>query len=607
MIPHHNEAVPAPLDPELVDARTPDEQAFYLDELGELFDLVASKRNSECPDGMMLVDSIPEIPVQHLVALFENARHEEGFDAWSFWKQHFHVPDYSKLGNSMGPNGVDLNTYLSQSWHDLTYHVPKDTGTLIGTEFPHIRAGKGNRYAVGYYWDLAGLRGLAVEAMQDQEKRQLLYGVAANLRNTVRRFGYIPNGLRTYYTGRPARNGEPGIDGRSQPPTFLDVIRMVSKVEASWGNETNIEEEFLPEIVQEYEWWMRGEQYLRHAPAGSAAEHVVKLDGGAYMARHYSGNRTPRPESFMEDIETASKERDRLPEEVFQNLGSGAEQGTDFCPTIQCKDPTRLETMQVLDIIPVELNSLLADYERFIADCHLRAGRSNLEAEFRDRFSRRTDFLHAHNYDPRTGMFHDYNWKTRERVPHLSMSTAVPLRLGFTTMEETVGVSRNLTDMSGDSFLQVGGFVTTLLKLEYPQQWERGFEQGNGWPRQQYDGVAALETVGPRLQELREQRGIDIKGSPLYHQHQQLALAGLRAARYARQRWISHNKAIYEQHGTLMEKVDVVGKHPRIGHNGEYPTQQDFMWTIGMMQRMMHDLASQQVANRDRQSASLLV
>ena len=60
-------------------------------------------------------------------------------------------------------------------------------------------------------------------------------------------------------------------------------------------------------------------------------------------------------------------------------------------------------------------------------------------------------------------------------------------------------------------------------------------------------------------------------------------------ARDASQKWVNLNKAVYERTGRLMEKYNVMDIHLEAG-GGEYPSQDGFGWTNGVLLALMAKL-----------------
>ena len=64
----------------------------------------------------------------------------------------------------------------------------------------------------------------------------------------------------------------------------------------------------------------------------------------------------PRPESYNEDVETASHFSDEADKaKIYVNKASAAESRYDFCSRWN-RDPYELDTIQTTNIIPVDLN-----------------------------------------------------------------------------------------------------------------------------------------------------------------------------------------------------------------------------------------------------------
>lgn len=100
--------------------------------------------------------------------------------------------------------------------------------------------------------------------------------------------------------------------------------------------------------------------------------------------------------------------------------------------------------------------------------------------------------------------------------------------------------------------IKQGGMVTTLKNTG--QQWDAP----NGWAPLQWITIIGLENYG-------------------YHD----------LAKEIATRWFNLNKKVFLQTGKLMEKYDVVNINKR-GGGGEYPSQDGFGWTNGVLLALMH-------------------
>ena len=120
----------------------------------------------------------------------------------------------------------------------------------------------------------------------------------------LERFGFIPNGGRTYYLDR------------SQPPLFVHMLDKYVKA----TNDTAILKRALPLAELELEWWSTN----RTIPVTSSYTSQTYN-----MSRYAVVNSAPRPESYLDDYQTATgvdlTEQQRS--DLYAELASGAETG----------------------------------------------------------------------------------------------------------------------------------------------------------------------------------------------------------------------------------------------------------------------------------------
>ena len=85
----------------------------------------------------------------------------------------------------------------------------------------------------------------------------------------------------------------------------------------------------------------------------------ITLDSGeTIVLNQFNANLTgPRVESFKEDTNTAEQAAPRSPEEVYKELGAGAESGWDF--STRWLNGTNLTTIRTTKIVPADLNAFM--------------------------------------------------------------------------------------------------------------------------------------------------------------------------------------------------------------------------------------------------------
>jgi len=237
-----------------------------------------------------------------------------------------------------------------------------------------------------------------------------------------------------------------------------------------------------------------------------------------------------------------------------------AESGWDFSSRWM-RDPKDLRTLETTTLVPVDLNSLLYCTERTIAALRAFRGRgddSAVAGRFVAAAERRRAAVRALAWDSVSGFFYDVRWPTGERVTDRpTLAAAAPLYFGLATPAQ----GRAVADRLEREFLKPGGFVTTLIASG--QQWDAP----NGWPPLEWEAMEGVRRYG------------------------RADLADL-----ARDRWLAVIGRAYRATGRVVEKYDVLDPTRRAG-GGEYPTQDGFGWTNGVvlalttLRRSMDDAA----------------
>jgi alpha,alpha-trehalase len=338
-------------------------------------------------------------------------------------------------------------------------------------------------------------------------------------------YGHVPNGTRSYYLSR------------SQPPFFYAMVGLLSGEDPAASDAR-----YLPELRREYAFWMQGEKGLAR---GTAHRRVVSMPDGAVLNRYWDDADTPRDESYREDTALAQRSG-RIPKQLYRDLRAAAESGWDF-GSRWFADGKTLETINTTEIIPIDLNSLLFGLEEAIGAGCARIHDAACVTEFAHRATARREAVNHYLWDSAGAVFRDYRWVTRAQVPRISAATLYPLFVALADQEQAAAVAATVSR----DLLKAGGIVTTPLVTG--QQWDAP----NGWPPLQWIGVSGMR-------------------------HYALTpLADTLACR-----WMVSVNRVYGASGKLVEKYDVVTTG-RVGGGGEYPLQDGFGWTNGVMRKLM--------------------
>ena len=482
------------------------------------------------PDSKEFVDARPRSAPAAIEARYDSARRTPGFVLRAFVEQNFVLPQAAGDGYHTVTTQA-MSEHVKALWPVLTReHDSADARSSL-IPLPNSYVVPGGRFREVYYWDsYFTMLGLVQSGRTDLVKSML--DNFAHLINTV---GHIPNGNRTYYLTR------------SQPPYFAAMVGLYAR-----ATDTARALAYLDAMEKEHAFWMDGADTL--AP-GHAYRRVVRLSDSVVLNRYWDDSDEPRPESFRPDVEIGQTVAESLRARFYRNARATAESGWDFSSRWM-RDPKDLRTLETIDLIPVDLNSLLYNSERTIAAFasfrHRRDGGQGdaVARRFEQQADARGRAILA-MYDSTEGFFFDRRWRTGELVTDRpSLAAAEPLYFGIASGDQGKHVAARLER----DFLKPGGFVTTNFMSG--QQWDGP----NGWPPLEWLTIEGVRRYGRR--DLADK---------------------------AAGRWLALLDRTYRATGRMMEKYDVVNTNKRAG-GGEYPTQDGFGWTNGVALALLKGL-----------------
>jgi alpha,alpha-trehalase len=469
-------------------------------------------------DSKTFPDMIPDRAPATISELYRTTKSTPGFSLADFVHRHFTGPVPAGPIIRPAAKGEHLLDYVASLWPELRQvaRAVPPYSTLQPLPYPYVVPG--GRFREVYYWDSY----FTMLGLEEDGQPRLARDMLKDFSFEIDRYGMIPNGNRSYYLSR------------SQPPFFSLMVELIA---AQDGKATLVDA--LRELRKEWDFWMEGAESL--AP-GHAFHNVVRLADGTLLNRYWDARGAPRDESYLEDARTAARSG-RPPAIVCRDLRAGAESGWDFSSR-WLADQKTLATVRTIEILPVDLNSLLVHLERTLSDAYLLNGEKEEAARFQRRADQRAAAIRRLMWDPRIGAFSDYLWQSGRLTGELTAATLYPLFLHVANKAEAAAVAVTVRR----SLLDLGGMATSLVASG--QQWDAP----NGWAPLQWIAVEGLRNYGSD------------------------ALAREIAAR-----WVAKNIAGYEQTGKLVEKYDVETTGGDEGGGGEYATQIGFGWTNGVL------------------------
>jgi len=486
------------------------------------------------PDSKTFADMLPNARPDEITAAYDRWRQQHAGERdeparkaalTQFVNQYFTAPPQTDDHYVSDPD-QDVVGHIDTLWDVLTRQPdaePHAHSSLL--PLPYAYVVPGGRFNEIYYWDSYFIM-LGLEA---SGRHALVLDELNNFATLIDRYGHIPNGNRTYYLSR------------SQPPFFAQMVSLAAQRDGDAVYLRN-----LPQLRKEYDYWMAGAQTLE---PGHATRHVVRLPDGTLLNRYWDARNRPRDESYREDMLTARSMPQRNAPDLWRNLRAGAETGWDYSSRWLADDHT-LATIDVTSLAPVDLNSLMVMLERTLAKAYGLKGDAREAASMTKRAQQRAEAIDRVLWDPQLHAFGDYDFVHHTLTHRLTAATVYPLYAGVATRQQAQDVAAAVRT----GLLRPGGLATTQVATG--QQWD----EPNGWAPLQYLAVIGLRRYGE--QDLA----------------QEIAT-----------RWIATNLAYYQRTHKLVEKYDVSAAATQASSagGGEYPLQDGFGWTNGVLRVLL--------------------
>ncbi|WP_144109258.1 alpha,alpha-trehalase TreA [Paraburkholderia sp. BCC1886] len=476
------------------------------------------------PDSKTFADMVPLSPPPRIAAAYALAKQQAGFSLADFVKRNFTLPARAAKSYVSDPN-QDVVGHIDTLWNVLRREPDANASPWSSLlPLPNPYIVPGDRFDEIYYWDSYFI----MLGLEESGQHALVVDELNNFATLIDRYGHIPNGNRTYYLSR------------SQPPFFAQMVQLVAQKDGD-----AVYARYLPELQREYAYWMDGSNGLA---AGRASKHVVRLPDGTLLNRYWDERSAPRDESYREDVLTAQQTPQRDAADLWRNLRAGGETGWDFSSR-WFADGKTLATVDVTSLAPVDLNSLMVELERTLAKAYRVTGDATHAENMEQRAATRAEAIRSKLWDPQLKAFGDYDFVHGTLTHRLTAATVYPLYAGVASRQQ----AREVAATVRRELLRPGGLATT--QVNSGQQWDAP----NGWAPLQYLAVLGLRRYSePEL------------------------------AQTIATRWIKTNVAYYQRTGKLVEKYDVDATSPGVSAGGgEYPLQDGFGWTNGVLRALL--------------------
>ncbi|OEK05403.1 alpha,alpha-trehalase TreF [Roseivirga misakiensis] len=356
-------------------------------------------------------------------------------------------------------------------------------------------------------------------------KVDMIEAMVKNFAYMIDEFGFIPNGNRSYYLGR------------SQPPFFAPMVALLAEEK---GDE--VLATFLPALIKEHDFWMAGADQVTDGKP--AFKRVVRMPDSSLLNRHFDNIPNPRAEMFSDDVELIESKGD-AGKKTLLDIRAACESGWDFSSR-WCEKPESLATIRTTDLVQVDLNCLLYYLEKLIAKA---SDNSNQRGHYSKMADDRKQAILKYFWNSTTSYFHDFNWVEGHQTASINAAASYPLFFEICDQDQAVAVA----SIMEKELLMDGGLLTT--NFESGQQWDAP----NGWAPLQWMAIKGLRNYGQN--DLADQ---------------------------IKKNWVALNTKVFQNTGKMMEKYNVVDTNLLSG-GGEYPVQDGFGWTNGVLLKLLSE------------------
>jgi len=364
--------------------------------------------------------------------------------------------------------------------------------------------------------------------LQVSGRIDMIEDMVKNFAYMIKTFGFIPNGNRSYYLGR------------SQPPFFALMVDLLSE---SKGNE--VLAEYLDALELEYGFWMTGSETL--SESNPAHKRVVRMPNGSLLNRYFDNIPDPRAEMYQDDVELIAEKGD-AGRKTLLDIRAACESGWDFSSR-WCANPASLESIRSTDLVQVDLNCLLYFLEGLIAKAYHLQGDAAKADEYHDAAVERKAAIQHYFWNESLSTYTDFLWTEGKQTDSINAAACYPLYFGMASQAQADAVAA----IAEKELVKDGGILTT--NYESGQQWD----YPNGWAPLQWMAIQGFRNYG--------------QGN---------------LAATIKKNWTGLNIKVFKNTGKLMEKYNVVDTNLLSG-GGEYPVQDGFGWTNGVLLKLLSE------------------
>ena len=335
-----------------------------------------------------------------------------------------------------------IKEFIYENFDKCVRTNTEDDGTLIGMPYPYTVPCVSGMFQEMYYWDTYFTNaGLILCGKIEQAKNNV-----DNMLYLVNRFGFMPNGNRTFYL-------------RSSQPPFLSL--MVRDIYEAAGDKRWLKTA-TETLEKEYKFWT-----VRRSTETGLNQYNYNAE---YADKEYA----------FSELKTRLPLEKYIPNEErrLEHFICNTESGWDLNPKWE---------FEAYNFVQVDLNSLL-----YAMEINIAYFKKKLKLEysvFEERAEKRKKLINKLLFSNEKGIFLDYNFKKKEHGKVFSVASMYPLFTGVATKEQAKSSKENLLPV-----LETEHGILTCGEHLVPEVYQ--WDAPQGWAPSQYVTVKGLLNYG---------------------------------------------------------------------------------------------------------------
>ena len=404
-------------------------------------------------------DAIPKRSTRDILNDYRRAKNDRDFDSDKFLEENFTLPsrDYT--------SPLDSNTTIDVAIEILWKHWERPGQAKSNAAYDPLIA-LPNAYLTHSdgteeqkYWESYFI----MLGCASRGEWTMVTNMMDNFTHMIDQVGHIPMANRSYDVSK------------SHYPAFLDMVLLL------YQHDQGSLDKYGPYVEKEYMYWMKGMENLTDDTGTSL--HVVKQDG-KILNRFWDENVTPRPRLYESDSEAEQNSDYKAGWEKLRDIRTSEESGWNF--TARYFDEPRSWWHKITSkVLPIDLNSTLLEYERFLADFYSGKNEEK-QALYDSRYKARLAAIEEVFWNEEAGCYFDYRLKDSTLTSVISVATLMPMYNETASREK----ADKMADLVKEKLLEDGGVMST----DY-ESWQR-WDAPRAWPHLQWYSYHALKNYG---------------------------------------------------------------------------------------------------------------